>query len=330
MASRSTASPEPGQPGRRRRPPSLDGGGPPPASSPPSTERRRRDPLAAPPAPSPVAPPVPVGPASPPVEVPARRRAVFGLAAEAAAQAERRRNGLDPREPPRVPRRRVVPPAVAARDGDAAPQPVVGVCPCGLPARARCADGCGRPTCGEHLLNGGSRLAAGGHRSEREHTVYVRAFSGGATPRCAWCRAQAGDAAVAALGPVAPLPADAVERLRELARRPHDHPGDAWDASVRRLGGPAAVVRLLAPKLVQRRPTVEFDGRRRGEVLAGVAITRSGPRGACEVVDGAGGVWSVRTVDAGVVRRRQAWAWDRVPEERVAAVLGRIVELASP
>ena len=255
---------------------------------------------------------------------------MFGLAAEAAAQAERRRNGLDPREPARGPGRRAAPPAVAAGD-DAASQPVVGTCPCGLPARARCADGCGRPICGEHLLNGGSRLAAGGgHRSEREHTVYVRAFSGGATPRCAWCRAQAGDAAVAALGPVAPLPADAVERLRELARRPHDHPGDAWDASVRRLGGAAAVVRLLAPGLAQHRPTVEFDGCRRGEVLAGVAITRSGGRGACEVVDGDGCVWAVRTVDAGVVRRRQAWAWDRVPEERVAAVLARIVELGSP
>ena len=255
----------------------------------------------------------------------------MGLAAEAAAQAERRRKGLDPREPLRGQGRRTPPPVLASPLTAPAPQPVVGTCPCGLPARAFCADGCGRPTCGDHLLNGGSRLSSGGsHRSEREHTVYLRAFSAGATPRCAWCRTRAAEAAVAMLVPTATLPSDVVERLRLLLRHPHDHPRDAWDATVRDFGGAAAVVRLLGPRLGQRRAAVQFEGRRKGEVLVGVAVGRSGARSACEVVDSAGCVWSVRAVDTGLVRRRQVWAWETVPEERVARMLGRIVELAAP
>ena len=160
--------------------------------------------------------------------------------------------------------------------------------------------------------------------------MYLRAFSAGSTPRCAWCRTRAAEAAVAMLVPAATLPSDVVERLRLLLRHPHDHPRGAWEATVRDYGGAAAVARLLGPRLCQRLATAEFEGRRKGEVLVGVAISRSGGRSACEVVDGAGSVWSVRAVDTGVVRRRQAWMWAAVPEERVARMLARIVELAAP
>lgn len=278
------------------------------------------------PAPRPVpAPPAESAPSPPPAfEPPRRRRVVAGLAAEAAAQVQRRSDGLDPREPPRRPAGGRPVPAAPVDAG-----PVVGTCGCGLPARARCADGCGRPVCGHHLLNGGSRLAAGvDQRSERERTAYVRAFSGGPSPRCTWCREAAGDAAVAALGPTAPLPADVLERLRALLARPHDHPRDAWDSTVRRHGGPAAVARLLAPRVARSGSVVEFGGRR-GEVLAGVSVGRSDGRSGCEVLDPHGSVWSVRVLGAGLVRRRPAWVWAPVPEERLAELLPRIVELAA-
>lgn len=318
MASPSTTSPEQPQPARRRRARSTRTTQPPPASA-------RGRILPAPPAP----PPVGVGPAPPPIDMPVRRRRiVVGLAAEAAEQAERRRNGMDVRGPPLPARRRRAPAAPAGHHSGAGSEGVIGTCPCGLPARALCGAGCGRPTCEEHFGSGQSRLSAGaGQRSEREHTAYLRAFSAGATPRCAWCRAQAGEAAVAALRPAPALPADVVERLRELLRHPHDHPREAWDTTVRDHGGAAVVVRLLGPRLSGGQLNAEFRGRRRHELLAGVAITRAGWRGACEVVDGAGSVWSVRPVE-GVGRRRRAWTWEPVSETRVAMLLPRIVELA--
>ena len=297
------ASPEPRRPASRRRVPVAPA--PPPATRP--------------------APPQPV------VDVPVRRRRlVVGLAAEAAAQAERRRGGLDPREPPRGPNRPTRAPTVPAGGGGADPGPVVGTCRCGHPAHARCAGACGRPTCGEHLRTRSTREASGGSTwSERQHTAYVFASSAGGATRCVWCREAAADAAVAALAPSTALPADVVARLGTLLRRPHEHPRGAWDSTVRAHGGPLAVARLLGPRLSQRRPAMEFDGRRRGEVLAGVSVFRDGRR-RCEVVDATGLVWAVRAVDAGVVRRRQAWAWAPVPEERVAQLLPRLVELVDP
>ena len=204
-----------------------------------------------------------------------------------------------------------------------------GRCRCGLPGRAAC-DGCGKGACGEHLLNRASRLAwPGPYRSEREHTVYLRAFWHDAEPRCTWCREEAGRAAVGSLPPVPPLPEDPVERLAVLLRHPHDYPGDAWSTSVQACGGAAAVVRRLAPSLRARKPTQEFPGRRKGEVLVGVAIAPAGAQRVYEVVDGAGVAWTVRPLGSGVVRKRRAWTWERTEEARLDGLLAGVVEHAA-
>lgn len=214
-------------------------------------------------------------------------------------------------------------------DGGAGPTVAVGRCRCGLPAGTACTGGCGRPTCGEHLLNRASRLGwPGPYRSEREHTVYLRAFWADAAPLCTWCREEAGRAAVAALPPVPPLPHDVVERLGVLLRRPHDYPGDAWSTTVRDAGGAAAILRRLTPTLWRRRTAQEFPGRRRGEALVGVAIAPAGTRSVYELVDGAGVAWTVRPLGPGVVRKRRAWAWERTADARLDCLLAGLVELA--
>lgn len=217
---------------------------------------------------------------------------------------------------------------VARRAGSAVARHAM--CPCGLPAGLACT-GCGRPICGEHLLNKSSRLAwPGPYQSEREHTAYLRAFWADPAPLCTWCREAAGVAALAALPPVPPLPGGVIERLTVLLRHPHDYPGDVWEQTVQRHGGPDAVIRLLAARLPARKPAREFAGRRKGDVLAGVSIGGPGTQEAYEVVDAAGTVWTVRPLGPGVMRKRRAWVWERAPEARVAQLLPRILELAAP
>ena len=254
-----------------------------------------------------------------------RRRVVVGLAAEAAAQAEQAGRGGA---------RGVAGPTAghAGVPARRAGQSVVyqGTCPCGLPASTTCAGGCRRPVCGTHLLQRASRLGwPGPYRSEREHTAYLRGFWADAAPLCAWCREAAGATALATLPPVAPLPAGAVDRLAWLLRYPHDYPADAWEQTVRQNGGSAAVLRLLAPTVARRKVAQEFEGRRSGEFLAGVSIGGcSGAEAAYEVLDRSGSVWTVRSVSAGMVRKRRVWSWERACEERVAQLLPRVVELA--
>lgn len=265
-------------------------------------------------------PPEPV-PGPPPAR---RRRVVVGLAAEAAAQAEQAgRIGTGGAAGPTAGRAGVP----ARRAG----QSIVcqGTCPCGLPASTTCAGGCRRPVCGTHLLHRASRLGwPGPYRSEREHTAYLRGFWADAAPLCAWCREAAGTTALAALPPVAPLPAGAVDRLAWLLRHPHDYPADAWEQTVRQNGGSAAVLRLLAPTVARRKVAQEFEGRRSGEFLAGVSIGGcTGAEAAYEVLDTSGSVWTVRSISAGVVRKRRVWSWERAGEERVAQLLPRVVEL---
>lgn len=249
---------------------------------------------------------------------------VVGLAAEAAAQAEQAgRGGTGGSAGSNF-----MQAAIPARQSG----PTVvyhGTCACGLPASATCAGGCRKPVCGNHLLHRASRLGwPGPYRSEREHTAYLRGFWANSEPLCAWCREAAGTTALAALPPVAPLPAGALERLGWLLRHPHDYPTDAWEQTVRQNGGSAAVLRLLAPRLA-RKKAHEFEGRRRGEFLAGVSV------GGCtsvadsyEVIDRGGAVWMVRPLGTGVMRKRRAWTWERACDERVAQLLPRLVELA--
>lgn len=257
----------------------------------------------------------------------------MGLAAEAAAaQAERTGNGSGPAHGRAG---AASSPAVASPNG----APIrseengwahYGTCQCGLPATSTCGAGCGRPICSAHLLNRASRLAwPGPYRSEREHTAYLRGFWASSAPLCTWCREAAGESALAALAPVAALPDGLLDRLAALQRHPHDHPADAWPQTVQRYGGTAAVVRSLAPALATRRPAQEFEGRRRGDVLVGTPVGPVGIRGVYELVDAVGTVWTVRPLSSGLVRKRRAWAWERAPEERVAELLARIVELAA-
>lgn len=261
-------------------------------------------------------PDVPVAPVAPPPQLPARRRkVVVGLAAEAAAQAERAQRASEGDN--------------HGSHGQAVPAVAVGACRCGLPATTSCASGCGSPTCSQHLLNGASRLSwPGPYRSEREHTAYLRAFWASSQPLCTWCREGAGVAALAALLPVAPLPGDLLERLTVLLRYPHDYPGDCWAQTVQEQGGAAAVLRLLGPQLCRRRSPQEFDGRRKGDVLAGVSVGWAGTLGTYEVVDGGGTLWVVRPMSSLLVRNRRVWSWQRAPEERVDELLPRIVELS--
>lgn len=286
---------------------------------------------ASPPARRPLPAPISSPPAVPePDGETLRRRVVFGLAAEAEAQATRRRDGKDLREPPRRgPSRLPVPagPAPARRPGA---EVRLGTCRCGSSAYEACQAGCDRPTCAAHLLSRSSRLARPGpYRSEREHTAYLQGYRSSVAPMCAWCRESAAEAAVAALPPVAPLPADTVQRLTLLVRRPHDYPNDAWAETLRRHGGPAGVARLLAPRLLARRPSVSFEGRR-GEVLAGVSVGAFSASGTLQVVDRSGSVWAVQPLVTGLVRKRRAWSWEPAPEEGVARLLPRLLELASP
>lgn len=246
---------------------------------------------------------------------------VVGLAAEAAAQAEQRRGGGAVAKA-----RHDLP---AKRAGSAVVR--FGTCPCGLPASTRCTSGCGRPMCGEHLLNRASRLGWNGpHQSEREHTAYLRGFWANSAPLCSWCREAEGMAALARLEPVAALPDGVLERLAVLLKHPHDYPRDAWEQTVRRHGGPEAVLRLLAPRVSERKSAQEFEGRRKGEYLTGVSVGGCyGTQATYEVMDPAGGVWTVRLLGNGVIRKRRAWSWERTPEDRVAQLLPRILELAS-
>ena len=207
----------------------------------------------------------------------------------------------------------------------------MGTCPCGLAASTRCVSGCGRPICGEHLLNRASRLAwPGPYRSEREHTAYLRGFWASGAALCAWCREGAGAAALAALAPVAALPGGVLERLAVLLRHPHDYAGDEWERTVIQHGGPASVLHLVAPQLCRRKPMQEFGGRRKGEVLVGISVGSPGTQGIHEVMDDVGAVWSVRPLGTGVMRKRRAWSWERAPDDRVAQLLPRIVDLAAP
>ena len=270
--------------------------------------------------PSPTPPPVPYEP-------PRRRRAVFGLAAEAAAQAEVRRGG------------HASPGGASVQRAPANPYPPDshlpvahrGTCACGLPASAACVGGCGRPVCGEHLLNRSSRLGwVGPYQSEREHTAYLRAFWADAAPRCAWCREASGTAAMAALPPVAPLPGGALECLAFLLRHPHDYPKDTWEQTVRRHGGAAAVLRMLPSRVLERKVPQEFAGRRRGEHLSGVSVGGfSGTQTTYEVLDHTGTLWTVRPLSGAMLRKHRAWAWKPTDDDRVAQLLPRIVEMAA-
>ncbi len=282
-------------------------------------------------------------------EPPRRRRVVVGLAAEAAAQAERARRATG-RGDDSVPnedgagsqrggspdRERELAPAPGRSDSLPVPRTraeVVrqGTCRCGSPATATCAGVCGNTICGEHLLNRASRLAwPGPYRSEREHTAYLHGFWANAGPLCTWCREAAGAGALAALSPVAPLPGGALERLAVLLRHPHDYPRGAWEETVHQHGGACAVVRSLARSLYLRKQAQHFEGRKNGDVLTGVSVGRPTTQATYELVDGAGAVWTVRPLGNGMMRKRRAWAWEPTPEERVAQLLPRIVELAAP
>lgn len=202
-------------------------------------------------------------------------------------------------------------------------------CRCGRSANATCAGGCGGPTCGEHLLSGSSHLAAPGpYESEREHTAYLRAYWAFAGPQCAWCREDAGRSAVALLPPVAPLPSEVLARLSLLLDHPHDYPSGEWDRTVRQHGGPARLLRLLAPRLWQLKEPQRFEGRRRGEVLVGVTVGVPGVAGTCDVVDADGGVWTARLLPESGRRRWRAWDWEPASAERVGRLLPHIVATA--
>ncbi|MGH9151978.1 MAG: hypothetical protein ACRD03_06205 [Acidimicrobiales bacterium] len=170
---------------------------------------------------------------------------------------------------------------------------------------------------------------AGPYKSEREHTAYLRAFRASASPLCMWCREAAGVAALAALPPVAALPTGAIERLAVLLRHPHDYPSDSWEQTIRQQGGVTAVLQMIAPRLPQQKSPREFEGRKKGEVLIGVSLSRPGTDPTYEVIDGAGAVWTVRGSASRVMRKRQGWTWEPTPEERVAQLLPRILELAA-
>lgn len=249
---------------------------------------------------------------------------MFGLAAEASAQAMARHGGASANGA--APSRHAAPPA-----GGSVPAVRSGTCPCGLPASGACIAGCGRPVCGDHLLNRSSRLGWNGpYRSEREHTAYLRAFWANHAPLCSWCRETAANGALAAMEPVAPLPAGVVECLAFLLRHPHDYPRDTWDEIVRRNGGTPAVLRLLAPRVCGRKSSQGFEGRRKGEFLSGVSVGGcSGEQTTYEVLDGSGSVWTVRPLTGVLVRKRRAWSWEPTPADRVAQLLPRIVELAA-
>ncbi|MGH9283678.1 MAG: hypothetical protein ACRD0S_12175, partial [Acidimicrobiales bacterium] len=166
------------------------------------------------------------------------------------------------------------------------------------------------------------------YRSEREHTAYLRGFWANGQPLCAWCRELAGTAAVATLPPVPPLAGDVVARLTTLLHRPHDYPPETWADTIRSHGGPARVAAVLAPRLLSRHRAQTFEGRRRGQSLSGVALGLPRRDAACDVVDRAGTVWSVRALSPGFSRRR-AWAWEPVPADRVAALLATMVDRAT-
>jgi len=137
-------------------------------------------------------------------------------------------------------------------------------------------------------------------------------------------------AALAAMEPVAPLPGGTLECLSFLLRHPHDYPRDAWEQTVRHHGGQAAVLRLVAPHVCERRSSQEFEGRRKGEFLAGVSVGGcTGAQTTHEVLDRNGSVWTVRLLTGVLVRKRRAWAWKPTDGGRVAQLLPRIVELAS-
>lgn len=343
MASRTRVAPPTGQPSRRRRVTGVAGAPVPAVPAVPAdreVSRRHRPPLVAasqPPAGLPQSVPAAAPPDyQPPYQPARRRRVVVGLAAEAQARADRARGGVVPVDAGRS--RASNAPALLApgRSGRPVPAPGSaavrrGTCPCGLPASTSCVDGCGLPTCGTHLLNRASRLAwPGPYQSEREHTAYLRAFWANAAPLCSWCRETAGVAALAALPPVAPLPRGVLERLTVLLRHPHDYPGDAWEQTVQQQGGPSSVLRQLAPRLSQRKPAQEWEGRKNGEVLTGVSVGTPGAEGGYEVMDAGGTVWKVRPLGSGMMRKRRAWAWERVPDDRVARLLPRILDLAVP
>lgn len=274
-------------------------------------------------------------PPRPPPEPPARRRRVVaGLAAEAAAQAEQAQRARDgdqerPNElagsPMSGASRNGGPPA----RGGTALVAVKGACRCGGPATSTCAAGCARPTCPEHLLAPATRLAwPGPYQSEREHTAYLRAFKSNPSPLCAWCREAAGVEALAALPPVPPLPGDVLQRLTVLLRHPHDYPKDAWHQTVRAHGGAAAVVRLLGPRVVPRRPAQELQGRTRRDVLVGVSVGGSATPGTSELLDHSGVVWTVRPLGKAPLRKHRAWVWERAADERVAQLLPGLLEWA--
>ena len=273
-------------------------------------------------------------PPRPPREPPARRRRVVaGLAAEAAAQAEqaqRVRAGAN-ESPDHL---ASVPSGASRNGGPLAPGGTAlvalkGTCRCGGPATSTCAAGCARPTCPEHLLIPATRLAwPGPYQSEREHTAYLRAFRSNPSALCAWCREAAGVAALSALPPVPPLPDDVLQRLAVLLRHPHDYPKEAWRQSVQAHGGAAAVVRLLGPRVVPRRPAQEFQGRTRRDFLVGVSVGGSATPGTSELLDRSGVVWTVRPLGKAPLRKHRAWAWERASDERVAQLLPGLLEWA--
>lgn len=88
------------------------------------------------------------------------------------------------------------------------------------------------------------------------------------------------------------------------------------------------MARLLAPRLLQRASPRHFEGGGGAGVLTGVRVGPGGSGQAHAVVDGAGAVWRVRPLGNAVLRRRHAWAWERVPDEAVARLLPRILEQA--
>ncbi|MGH9164506.1 MAG: hypothetical protein ACRDZW_03195, partial [Acidimicrobiales bacterium] len=71
----------------------------------------------------------------------------------------------------------------------------------------------------------------------------------------------------------------------------------------------------------------DFAGRKRGQVLTGVAVGRNGTHPSFEVVDAAGAVWTVRPFISRVTSRRQGWTWEPTEEERVVQLLPRLLEL---